>query len=86
MRRRFAIFAFIQLAVLTGFYCLAPFFMNAGDSQKFSDFTPIIITLIGFFSTIVMLYIGAETYSEQNSGGIITHSVTAALDKESDTQ
>ena len=51
---------------------LTPFLMDVETAKTFSQFNPIIITLIGFHSGIVMLYIGAVTYSDNVKDGILT--------------
>lgn len=64
IRRRFAVTSFSQLVILTLFYITAPFFMNELQSQNFQNFNAIIITLIGFYTGLVMLYMGAVTYEQ----------------------
>lgn len=64
IRRRFAVSSFAQLAVLTLFYIVAPFFMDQIQASVFSEFNSIIITMIGFHTSLVMLYMGAVTYNE----------------------
>jgi len=64
IRRRFAISSFVQLVSMTMFYLVAPFFMSVEQATIFSNFNAIIITLIGFFTGLVMLYMGAVTYNE----------------------
>lgn len=79
IRRRFAIVSFVQLLILTMFYIIAPFYM--GENAPFSDFNPIIITLIGFYTGIVMVYMGAVTYTENMSSGVMTKSVSTDQSK-----
>lgn len=64
IRRRFAISSFIQLVVLTFFYIIGPFFMDVAQAKTFSEFNSVVITLIGFHTGLVMLYMGAVTYNE----------------------
>lgn len=67
IRRRFAICSFVQLVALTLFYIIAPFFMSPEQAKTFGEFNSIIIALIGFHTGLVMLYMGAVTYSDSVS-------------------
>jgi len=75
IRRRFAITSFICLVLLSVFYVIGPFFMSTEQAEVFSQFNPIIITLIGFFTSIVTLYMGAVTYAENKKDGILLKDV-----------
>jgi polyferredoxin len=66
IRRRFAVISFVHLLMLTLFYLIAPFHLTPEESKVFADFNSIMMTLIGFFSGIVMLYMGAVTYADQH--------------------
>jgi hypothetical protein len=76
VRRRLAISSFAQLVTLTFFYIISPFFMVPEQATTFSEFNSIIVTLIGFHSTIVMLYVGAATYSDNVNNGVLERQVT----------
>lgn len=64
IRRRMAIFSFVILIFLTTYFVVSPFYMSKETSDIAREFNGIIMTLIGFFSGIVMVYIGAVTYSD----------------------
>jgi polyferredoxin len=78
IRRRFAVSSFLQLTIMTLFYLIAPFYMTIQQANTFSDFNSIIITLIGFYTGIVMIYVGAVTYTENVKDGVLTKEVTTA--------
>ena len=71
IRRRFAISSFVQLTILTLFYFIGPYFMTIEQAKTFSEFNSIVITLIGFHTGLVMLYMGAVTYAESVNGGVL---------------
>ena len=71
IRRRFAISSFFQLTALTLFYVFGPFFMSPEQATTFAEFNSIIITLIGFHTGLVMLYMGAVTYSDSVSTSVV---------------
>jgi len=75
IRRRFAISSFVMVVLLTLFYISGPFVMDPEQAKTFSEFNSIVITLIGFFSSIVMLYMGAVTYSESTKDGVLMRDV-----------
>lgn len=81
IRRRFAIFSFIQLTAMTLFYLIAPFHMTVQQAEIFAEFNSIIITLIGFYTGIVMLYVGAVTYSEKIEDGILVKDVSTNVSR-----
>ena len=76
IRRRFAVSSFLQLVLLTLFYIVAPFYMSVDQAKTFAEFNSIIITLIGFHSGIVMVYVGAVTYSDNVSNGVLQRDMT----------
>ena|SRR5690554_6712764 len=76
IRRRFAISSFIQLICMTLFYLIAPYHMTIEQAKVFAEFNSIVITLIGFHTGIVMVYMGAVTYSEQIKDGILTKDIS----------
>jgi predicted ABC-type exoprotein transport system permease subunit len=80
IRRRFAISSFVQLVLLTLFYIIAPFCMTADQAQTFAEFNSIIITLIGFHTGLVMLYMGAVTYNESISKDMYNKNIESPED------
>ena len=66
VRRRISITAFTFTLVVGLFYMLAPFILNFEQTTVLKEFNSIIIALIGFNSSIVMLYLGAATYSDSH--------------------
>lgn len=76
VRRRFAVWSFIQLCSLTIFYILVPQLVSKETAEIMSQFNPIIISLIGVFSGIVMVYTGAVTYSDSIKDGQAKNDIT----------
>lgn len=66
IRRRIAISAFCLVVFIAIFYMFVPlaFGLSLETVGILSEFNPIIISVIGLCSSIVMLYIGAATYSD----------------------
>lgn len=67
VRRRMAISAFACNVVLVAFYLIAPLFVSVDQATAMSEFNGIVIAIIGFFSSIDMVYIGAATYADKAS-------------------
>lgn len=63
-RRRMAISSFVSIIGMVGYYVTSPLFMTTEQVGDLAEFNSIIITLIGFFSSVIMLYIGAATYDD----------------------
>lgn len=72
----------MQLVLLTFFYIIAPFYMTPDQASTFGEFNSIIITLIGFHSGIVMVYVGAVTYSDNVSNGVLQRDITMNADSD----
>lgn len=66
VRRRLAIAAFVVVVVIAAFYMIAPTILPTPSITNLKEFNSITITVIGFCSSIVMLYIGAATYSDSH--------------------
>lgn len=65
IRRRLAISSFLMNCVLGLLFVFAPFLFDSVEKVKaLVDFNSIIIAVIGSNSSIILLYIGAVTYSD----------------------
>ena len=64
IRRRLAISAFVLNNLLGLIYLLFSGLLNSEIVKNLSDFNTIVITLMGSNSSIILLYIGAATYSD----------------------
>lgn len=64
VRRRITITSFIIICIVTIFILVSPFIMSSDQAQILSEFNSILVTLIGFNSSVVMFYIGASTYDD----------------------
>lgn len=65
VRRRISITSFVCLVICLVYYMLIPFVLTQDQAKYMADFNSIIITLVGAFTGIVMVYIGAATYSDK---------------------
>lgn len=66
VRRRISITAFVYTLFIGIFYLISPYILNIEQIQSLQQFNSIIIALIGFNSSIVMLYLGAATYADSH--------------------
>lgn len=71
VRRRISISAFVYTLLIGIFYSIIPLFLSNEQIQSLQQFNSIIIALIGFNSSIVMLYLGAATYADKHESSFI---------------
>lgn len=64
VRRRITIVSFVFLILISVFYLIAPFLLDPKQANVATDFNSIMITLIGFFTTIVVTYFGTATAAD----------------------
>ena len=69
VRRRISITAFIYTLFIGVFYLITPFILSSEQVHVLQQFNSILIALIGFNSSIVMLYLGAVTYADSHGNG-----------------
>ena len=65
-RRRFAIASFICLVVILIFYMFVGLFVDMDCVKRIGEFNSIVITLVGFLTAPVLVYIGALSWSDKN--------------------
>ena len=68
IRRRLAISSFYITAVICVYYLASPFFLVDNQAKMLADFNAVILTLVGTFISVVLVYIGATTYIESHNG------------------
>jgi len=71
-RRLIAIWSFVSNIVIAAFYMIAPIVITSDQAQILSQFNSIVIAIVGLFSSICMVYIGAATYADKFSGVDVT--------------
>ena len=59
-----AISSFVTITAIVGYYVISPFFLSEEQAAILAQFNSIIITQIAFFSSLIMLYVGAATYED----------------------
>ena len=69
VRRRISITAFLYTLFIGIFYLITPFLLSSEQVNTLQQFNSILIALIGFNSSIVMLYLGAVTYADSHGNG-----------------
>lgn len=79
IRRRLALSAFIYNLVVGLLYFIIIFFLDKSQADMLKDFNSIMISIIGANFSIVMLYIGAVTYSDTLADNRATNSDTKNL-------
>lgn len=69
-RRKMAITALTCNIVLVATFVILGSILPDNQVKNLSEFNTIFITVIGFFSSIVAIYIGAASYSDKNGNNI----------------
>lgn len=64
--------AFLLVVFITVFFTIGILLVSPEEIKALKDFNSIIITVIGFCSSIVMLFIGAATYSDSHGMKVIS--------------
>ena len=72
IRRRLALASFGFLMLISIIFLAGAYLVDIEQAKAASEFNGIFIALIGFFSSIVIAYVGAVTYSEKTINGSIT--------------
>lgn len=72
VRRRIAVSAFILVVFIAMFYMISPIYLPVEAIVKLREFNSIIISIVGLCSSIVLLYIGAATYSDAQGNKVTT--------------
>lgn len=65
-RRRFAIASFICLFIILIFYMFIGLFVDMECVKRIGEFNSIVITLVGFLTAPVLVYIGALSWSDKS--------------------
>lgn len=66
-RRRLAISSFICIVIILIFYMFVGIFVDMECIKRIAEFNSIVITLVGFLTAPVLVYIGALSWSDKNS-------------------
>lgn len=72
IRRRLALVSFGFLILISIIFLIGAYTVDIEQAKASAQFNSIFIALIGFFSSIVIAYVGAVTYSEKTTNGSIT--------------
>lgn len=70
VRTRFARVAFWTNILVILFCLISPIFLNHETVSNIQEFNSVIITLIGFNSAIVMVYIGAQSWIQDRENNL----------------
>ena len=66
-RMLFAKYSFLLNVIITLFFLFVPIFLTSSQVQNINDFNSIIITLIGFNSSIILAFIGAQSWVQKSN-------------------